>query len=98
MPPRPARRRRPRLRAGLADAVKREGFSVATAGNLAQAREELARQEPDALLIDLQLPDGYGLDLLPTGDGRLPPGVIFITGHASVDRRWRRCARAPPTT
>ena len=70
---------------GLADAVKREGFSVATARNLAQAREELARQEPDALLIDLQLPDGSGLDLIPPADGRLPPGVIFITGHASVD-------------
>jgi two-component system response regulator AtoC len=70
---------------GLADAVRREGFTVATARSLAQAREELARQEPDALLIDLQLPDGSGLELIPPADGRLPPGVIFITGHASVD-------------
>src|SRR3990172_9157464 len=70
---------------GLADAVRREGFTVATARSLAQARDELARQEPDALLIDLQLPDGSGLDLIPPADGRLPPGVIFITGHASVD-------------
>jgi DNA-binding NtrC family response regulator len=69
----------------LAEAVKREGFSVATATTLAQARDQLARQEPDALLVDLQLPDGSGLDLVPTGDGRLPPGVIFITGHASID-------------
>jgi DNA-binding NtrC family response regulator len=70
---------------GLADAVQREGFTVSTATTLAQAREELARQEPDALLIDLQLPDGSGLDLVPPAEGRLPPGVIFITGHGSVD-------------
>src|SRR3990172_2778763 len=70
---------------GLAEAVQREGFSVSTATTLAQAREELAREEPDALLIDLQLPDGSGLDLVPPAEGRLPPGVIFITGHGSVD-------------
>jgi DNA-binding NtrC family response regulator len=70
---------------GLAEAVQREGFSVSTATTLAQAREELAREEPDALLIDLQLPDGSGLDLIPPAEGRLPPGVIFITGHGSVD-------------
>ena len=70
---------------GLAEAVQREGFTVSTATTLAQAREELARQEPDALLVDLQLPDGSGLDLVQPADGRLPPGVVFITGHASVD-------------
>jgi two-component system, NtrC family, response regulator AtoC len=70
---------------GLAEAVKREGFTVSTATTLAQGREEMARQEPDVLLVDLQLPDGTGLDLVPAADGRLPPGVIFITGHASVD-------------
>jgi DNA-binding NtrC family response regulator len=70
---------------GLAEAVQREGFTVSTAATLAQAREELARQEPDALLVDLQLPDGSGLDLVPPAEGRLPPGVIFITGHGSVE-------------
>ena len=70
---------------GLAEAVQREGFTVSTATTLAQAREEIARQEPDALLVDLQLPDGSGLDLVQPADGRLPPGVVFITGHASVD-------------
>ena len=70
---------------GLAEAVRREGFSVSTATTLATAREEMARQELDVLLVDLQLPDGSGLDLVPPADGRLPPGIIFITGHASVD-------------
>ena len=70
---------------GLADAVRREGYTVSTAATLAEGRKEMARQEPDVLLVDLQLPDGSGLDLVPPADGRLPPGVIFITGHASVD-------------
>jgi two-component system response regulator AtoC len=70
---------------GLAEAVRREGFTVSTATTLAQAREEMARQEPDALLIDLELPDGAGFDLVPPAEGRLPPGVIFITGHGSID-------------
>jgi two-component system response regulator AtoC len=70
---------------GLAEAVRREGFTVTTATTLAQARDELAREEPDALLVDVHLPDGSGLDLVQPGEGRLPPGVIVITAHASVD-------------
>ena len=35
---------------GLAEAVKREGFEVRTAGNLQEARVALREQEPDALL------------------------------------------------
>ena len=70
---------------GLAEAVKREGFEVRTAGTLQDARQALREQEPDALLIDLQLPDGSGLELLQAPEGRLPPGVIFISGNASVE-------------
>jgi DNA-binding NtrC family response regulator len=70
---------------GLAEAVKREGFTVTTASSLKEAREHLARREPEALLVDMQLPDGSGLELLQQPEGRIPPGVIFITGHASVE-------------
>jgi two-component system, NtrC family, response regulator HydG len=70
---------------GLAEAVKREGFEVRTAGTLQDARQALREHDPDALLIDLQLPDGSGLELLQAPEGRLPPGVIFISGNASVE-------------
>jgi two-component system, NtrC family, response regulator AtoC len=69
---------------GLAEAVKREGFKVTTATSLAEARAESETGEFEALLVDLNLPDGSGLELLQ-GEGRRPPGVIFITGHASLD-------------
>jgi DNA-binding NtrC family response regulator len=65
--------------------VKREGYSVTTVSSLKEARVELARGEVDALLVDLNLPDGSGLEILQQPEGRLPPGVIFITGHASVE-------------
>jgi DNA-binding NtrC family response regulator len=70
---------------GLAEAVKREGFEVRTAGSLQEARRALRDAEVDALLLDMQLPDGSGLELLQTPEGRLPPGVIFISGHSNVE-------------
>ncbi len=54
----------PGFLAGLAELVKREGFSVASASTLKQARAEIAARLPDILLVDLNLPDGSGLDLL----------------------------------
>jgi len=70
---------------GLGEAVKREGFEVRTAGTVQAARQALREHDPDALLVDLQLPDGSGLELLQAPEGKLPPGVIFISGNASVE-------------
>ena len=44
---------------GLTELVKREGFVVSSARSLKQAREEIAANPPDILLVDLHLP---GLD------------------------------------
>ncbi len=70
---------------GLAELVRREGFAVATAGSLKQAREEIAAEPPDILLVDLRLPDGSGLDLLAGFESAATPEVILITGDASVE-------------
>jgi DNA-binding NtrC family response regulator len=70
---------------GLAEAVKLEGFDVRTAGTLHDARVALREQDVDALLVDMQLPDGSGLTLLQTPEGKLPPGVVFISGTSSVE-------------
>ncbi len=48
-----------------------------------EAREELARNAPDVLFLDLNLPDGNGIDLLEEVDGR--PETVLITGEASVE-------------
>ncbi|OWT67937.1 MULTISPECIES: sigma-54 dependent transcriptional regulator [unclassified Achromobacter] len=72
------------VRTALAEIVKDEGFTVAQASDLREAKIQILRQAPDLVLSDLQLPDGTGLDIFqalssPNVD------VVFITGHASVE-------------
>ena len=70
---------------GLAELVRREGFAVASAGSLKQAREEIAASPPDILLVDLHLPDGSGLDLLAAFEPTTRP-----RGRPDHGRRERR--------
>jgi DNA-binding response OmpR family regulator len=52
-----------RLSAMVGDYLRAAGFHVDTAGSLARGRAQLAEALPDALVLDLMLPDGDGLDL-----------------------------------
>jgi len=70
---------------GLTELVRREGFEVAGAASLKEAREEIALNPPDILLVDLRLPDGSGLDLLGSFESAPPPEFLLITGDASVE-------------
>jgi DNA-binding NtrC family response regulator len=69
----------------LTEFVKREGFTASVASTLRQAREEIAASMPDIILVDIQLPDGNGLDLLTGLDDTADPEVVLITGNASVE-------------
>lgn len=66
----------------LSKLVEREGFKVAVASNLEQARAILRDDPPQVVLTDLQLPDGSGFELVrenPTLE------VVLVTGHATVE-------------
>jgi DNA-binding response OmpR family regulator len=63
-----------RLTAMVRDYLQPSGFTVSTAGDLAQGRAALQREGVDALILDLMLPDGDGLDL---------------TRELRADARWR---------
>jgi two-component system, OmpR family, phosphate regulon response regulator OmpR len=52
-----------RLTGMVGDYLGRNGFEIETAGSLAEGREKLKAANFDALLLDLMLPDGDGLDL-----------------------------------
>jgi len=69
----------------MAMLIANEGFTVATAGSLRDARRQIALQEPDIILLDLMLPDGSGMELF--NDIKQIPNaeLVLITGHASLD-------------
>ena len=52
-----------RLSAMVGDYLRGAGFDIDTAGSLSAGRERLAAATYDALVLDLMLPDGDGLDL-----------------------------------
>jgi two-component system, NtrC family, response regulator AtoC len=69
----------------MAALIAAEGFSVATAGSLRDARRQMALQSPDVVLLDLLLPDGSGMQLLDEIRTLPATEVVLITGHASVE-------------
>jgi len=52
-----------RLTAMVGDYLRRAGYAVEVAGSLAEGRERIGRELYDALVLDLMLPDGDGLEL-----------------------------------
>ena len=65
--------------------LEKEGFTTSVAHNLASAREYIENHFPDLLLLDLNLPDGNGLDLyqeMKKNDQTIP--CIVITAHGSI--------------
>ncbi len=78
----------PNSLSGLSAILAADGFSVDTATTLAEARSALTRFIPDVVLVDLNLPDGSGLDLLHNLPAQPPGGalpVIVMTGNATVE-------------
>ena len=62
------------------------GADVAGARSVREARLALEETSPDAVLADLRLKDGTGLELLPDYLGHNPDGRFYvITGHGSID-------------
>jgi DNA-binding NarL/FixJ family response regulator len=53
------------VRQGLVQAFSDKGFtSIETAGNLKEARAKIAALNPEAIIVDLNLPDGSGLEIV----------------------------------
>ncbi|MES2960569.1 MAG: sigma-54 dependent transcriptional regulator [Pseudomonadota bacterium] len=65
--------------------VAAERFTVAVAHSLRDARRQIALQQPDIVLLDLQLPDGNGMDLFADPQLVANSEVVLITGHASLE-------------
>lgn len=72
----------------VATRLGRDGFQVTICSNLTDARRYFSENEgPDALLLDVRLPDGSGLDLLNElreKDNNTVP-IIVMTAYGELD-------------
>jgi len=69
----------------ISNYLRTKGYEVIEAGTLADARKVIADGKADVIILDVQLPDGYGPHLLEDV-ATLPmrPQVIIITAHGEV--------------
>lgn len=74
------------LRRGVARYLTLAGYESAEAGDAAEAVRQWEASPPDAIVLDLGLPDGSGADLLDRSRERSPSTpVVMLTGNASVE-------------
>jgi len=77
------------FRESLVMALESE-YAVETAGTLKEAIQVLKSADPDAVLLDISLPDGNGIDLMPELRAcRMPPVVAVMTAYATVENAVR---------
>lgn len=75
------------LREMLAEYLGKHGFEVRQAGNADEARVLLADQQPDLMILDINMPGEDGLSLLRSLQGNDAPRVIMLTAAGeTVDR------------
>lgn len=64
--------------------------TVTPADTLAQARQQLANSNYDLIILDLGLPDGFGLELLPMLNQRQPPIPVIIFSAYELEQEQAR--------
>ena len=75
----------PTLRESLKNLLSTAGYDVSEADTLGALQNRLQEPAPQALLLDLQLPDGRGLSALPDIKKNWPGcRVVFLTAHGSL--------------
>jgi len=77
----------PDIRMLLRDVLEDEGYEVALAGSVAEAKTVRRARRPDLVLLDVWMPDGDGVSLLKewTDEDRLPFPVVMMSGHGNVE-------------
>ena len=75
------------IRELLQDILQDEGYQVQLAEHAAAARAMRLEHKPDAVLLDIWMPDCDGITLLKewASDGLLNMPVIMMSGHGTID-------------
>ena len=75
----------PLVRLGLCALCQEAGFRTIEAGSGRETLEQVATHQPDLVLLDLSMPEGGGMDILPQLVGQEDaPAVVILTGYADV--------------
>ena len=87
------------IRESLEAILREEDYAITSVGTVAEARSLLRDADFQAVLLDIWLPDGDGLDVLNeirsgqlrgTADTpRTTPEVIMISGHGTIEAAVR---------
>jgi two-component system, NtrC family, response regulator AtoC len=76
----------PTPRSFLSEILSGKGYGILEAGTLAEAQGQIDVGRPDIILLDIQLPDGSGMNLLERVALENPGmPVIMITGFGDID-------------
>src|SRR5580704_2800077 len=74
------------VREMIGTVLQRNGYEPVLKANAAQLLASFTETQPDVILLDLVLPDGDGMELLPKVKKQWPDTeVIVLTGHATFD-------------
>ncbi|HKL48690.1 MAG TPA: sigma-54 dependent transcriptional regulator [Desulfuromonadales bacterium] len=69
------------MRSTLSLMVERKGHRAMSAATLGEGIAKASKQQFEVVFLDVRMPDGSGLDILPRlGEKFAPPEVIIITG------------------
>lgn len=73
-------------RENISQYLSAKGYETVQAGSLKESRKLIQQGAGDIIVLDVQLPDGYGLDFL-SEISALPhrPPVILITGYGDIE-------------
>lgn len=71
--------------AALERLVQAHGFETIAVQTLEQARREIEEHAPDLAVLDLDLPDGNGSELLEKLHSGFDTEVVVVTGHGTID-------------
>lgn len=70
----------------LGELLATKSYNVIGVGTLGEARDHLMKGDADIVLLDIQLPDGYGPNLLyETSSMPSRPPIIMITGFGDIE-------------
>ncbi|HKZ00728.1 MAG TPA: response regulator, partial [Pyrinomonadaceae bacterium] len=74
------------IRWTLGEALRSWSFVPVEAGSVSEALTQFSAESPASVLLDIDLPDGSGLDVLRQIKAERPEAVvIMITGNVLID-------------